>query len=108
MIGYWQGLMAWSGTHSGRSTLILLGEILIHLINLAVIWILLVSGVIISLYVGTAYITPQIWTPPPYLLTVSGNGYFYADSFIGGVLATVSGPVCNWMTRLLSRLNRGV
>ncbi|KAH8652987.1 major facilitator superfamily domain-containing protein [Ilyonectria robusta] len=108
MVGYWGGLMAWSGTYSDRSILILLGEIFIHLINPAVIWILLVSGVIISLYVGTAYITAQIWTPPPYLLTVSQNGYFYAGSFIGGVLATVAGPICDWMTRLLSRLNGGV
>lgn len=107
-IGYWEGLKPWSGTYTERSLPRLLCEIMIHLINPAVIWILLVSGVIISLYVGTAYISAQIWTPPPYNLTVSGNGYFFAGSFIGGVVAIVAGPICDWITRVLSKLNNGI
>ena len=105
---YWQSLKPWSGTYTKKSVLHLLSEIFVHLINPAVIWIQLVSAVLISLYVVTAYITSQIWTPPPYNLNVAQNGYFYAGGFIGGVLATVGGTICDWTARFLSRLNGGV
>jgi len=105
---YWESLMPWSGTYSDKPILYLLGEIFVQLINPAVVWILLVSGVVISLYVGTAYILAQIWTAPPYNLTVVQNGYFFTGSFIGGVLAIVAGPICDWTAQVLSRLNKGV
>lgn len=106
---YQQSLTPWSGvTYSDKSVLHLLSGIFVHLINPAIIWIQLVSAVLISLYVVTAFITSQIWTPPPYNLNIAQNGYFYAGGFIGGVLATVAGPICDWTARVLSRLNKGV
>lgn len=105
---YWQSLTPWSGTYSEKAVGHLLSEIFVHLINPAVIWIQLVSAVLISLYVVTAFITSQIWTPAPYFLNIAQNGYFYTGGFVGGVLATVAGPVCDWTARTLSRLNGGV
>lgn len=104
-----QSLAPWSGiTYTNKGVPHLLTEIFVHLINPAIIWIQLVSAVLISLYVVTAFITSQIWTPPPYNLNIAQNGFFYAGGFIGGILAMVAGPICDWIARVLSRLNKGV
>lgn len=108
-MSFQQSLAPWSGaSYTDKGVGHLLSGVFVHLINPAVIWIQLVSAVLISLYVVTAYITSQIWTPPPYNLNIAQNGYFYAGGFIGGVLATVAGPVCDWTARALARLNGGV
>ncbi|KAL8415463.1 hypothetical protein RB596_006177 [Gaeumannomyces avenae] len=103
-----QSIAAFSGNYTDKGIGHLLVEIFVHLVNPAVVWILLVSGVLISFYVAAAYMTAQIWSPPPYLLNVAQNGYFYSGAFIGGVLAVSAGPVCDWSARVLARLNRGV
>jgi MFS family permease len=103
-----QTMAMFSGVYTSKSILHLLSEIFIHLLNPAVIWILLVSGVNISFFVGAAYMTAQIWSPPPYLLTVAQNGYFYTGAFVGGILAVSIGYICDWSARVLSRMNKGV
>ncbi|KAK3937843.1 major facilitator superfamily domain-containing protein [Diplogelasinospora grovesii] len=105
---YLQELVPFSGTYTNRNLLHLLSEIFMHLINPAVFWILLVSGVFLSLFVVSAYITSQIWSVPPYNLNVAQNGYFYAGALIGGILAIFAGPMCDWTARVLSRMNNGV
>jgi len=103
-----QSLAVFSGVYTSKGVGHLLIEIFVHLLNPAVLWILLVSGVNISFYVAAAYMTAAIWSPPPYLLTVAQNGYFYSGAFIGGVLAVGIGPICDWTARALARANRGV
>lgn len=105
---YLQTLAPLSGTYTEKGILHLLSEIFVHLANPAVIWILLVSGVLIALFVVSAYITSQIWSVPPYNLNIAQNGFFYTGSFLGGLLATVAGPLCDWTARTLTRLNHGV
>lgn len=105
---YVQTLAPLSGTYTEKGVLHLLSEIFVHLANPAVIWILLVSGVLIALFVVSAYITSQIWSVPPYNLNIAQNGFFYTGSFLGGLLATVAGPLCDWTARTLTRLNHGV
>ncbi|OIW33132.1 MFS general substrate transporter [Coniochaeta ligniaria NRRL 30616] len=105
---YLQTLAPMSGTYTDKGILHLLSEIFVHLANPAVIWILLVSGVLIALFVVSAYITSQIWSVPPYNLNIAQNGFFYTGSFLGGLLATVAGPLCDWTARTLTRLNHGI
>lgn len=105
---YLQSLAPWSGTYTEKGILHLLSEIFVHLANPAVIWILLVSGVLIALYVVTAYITSQIWSVPPYNLNIEQNGFFYTGGFLGGLTATVAGPLCDWSARTLTRWNHGI
>jgi MFS family permease len=105
---YIQTLSPLSGSYTEKGILHLLSEIFVHLANPAVIWILLVSGVLIALFVVSAYITSQIWSVPPYGLKVAQNGFFYTGSFLGGLLATVAGPLCDWTARTLTRLNHGI
>jgi len=105
---YVQELRIWSGSYTDKNVLHLLSEVFVHLLNPAVLWILIISGVLIALYVVSAYITSQIWSVPPYNLNVAQNGYFYTGGFVGGVLATVAGPICDWTARFLARMNKGV
>lgn len=106
---YIKRLAPWSGvTYTQKGIPHLLAEILIHLLNPAVIWIMMVSAVLVALFVVSAYILSQIWSVPPYNLNVAQNGYFWAGAFIGGVLAVVIGPICDWSASTMAKLNKGV
>ncbi|PSN67779.1 MFS general substrate transporter [Corynespora cassiicola Philippines] len=105
---YWQDLRLTSGTHNQENVFKLLGQIFVHLLNPAVIWIQLVSAVLVSLFVGTAYTLAQIFTPPPYNLSVSQNGYFFTGALVGGILGVSAGPLCDFSARRLARKNGGV
>ena len=106
---YMQTLAPWERTSYTTKTIPhLLSEIFVHLINPAVFWILMVSAVLVSFFVASAYILSQIFSVPPYNLNVAQNGYFWAGAFAGGVLAVFVGPLCDWSARALARANRGV
>jgi hypothetical protein len=55
-----------------------------------------------------AYTLAQIFSPPPYGLSVAQNGYFFTGALIGGILGTVSGPLCDFAARFLARRNKGI
>lgn len=106
---YMRTLAPWERTSYTTKTIPhLLSEIFVHLINPAVFWILMVSAVLVSFFVASAYILSQIWSVPPYNLNVAQNGYFWVGAFVGGVLAVFVGPLCDWSARGLARANRGV
>lgn len=106
---YLKSLAPWPGTiYTEKSILHLLAQVFVHLINPAVFWILMVSAVLISFFVASAYILSQIFSVPPYNLNVAENGYFWTGAFIGGLLAVGAGPLCDWTARTLAKLNRGV
>ncbi|KAJ4415147.1 hypothetical protein N0V82_007517 [Gnomoniopsis sp. IMI 355080] len=106
---YLKNLAPWSGiSYTDKGIPNLLAGIFVHLINPAVFWIMMVSAVLVCTFVATAYITSQIWSVPPYNLTVAQNGYFWVGPFIGGVLAVVAGPLCDWSAQAMARLNKGV
>lgn len=102
-------LRLYSGiVYSHDSTLKLLSEIFVHLVNPAVIWVQLVSAVLVSFFVGTAFTIAQIFTPPPYNLNVAQNGFFMTGALIGGLLGVSAGPLCDFFARFLARRNKGV
>ncbi|KAF2793211.1 MFS general substrate transporter [Melanomma pulvis-pyrius CBS 109.77] len=103
-----QDLRVTSGVYSEENLFKLLGEIFLHLGNPAVIWVQLVSAVLVSFFVGTAYTLAQIFSPPPYNLTVSQNGYFFTGALVGGILGVSAGPICDFTARTLARRNKGV
>lgn len=106
---YLKRLAPWSGTtYTQKHIPHLLAEIFIHLANPAVLWILLVSAVLVSLFVASSYIIAQVWSPPPYNLDVAQNGYFWAGPLAGGVLVVAVGPACDWLARAMARRNGGV
>ncbi|KAF1967348.1 MFS general substrate transporter [Bimuria novae-zelandiae CBS 107.79] len=103
-----QDLRLTSGVYNHENVFKLLGRIFVHLLNPAIIWITLVAAILISFFVGTAYTLAQIFSPPPYSLTVSQNGYFFTGALIGGILGVVSGPLCDLSAKTLARKNAGV
>ncbi|KAF2727458.1 MFS transporter-like protein [Polyplosphaeria fusca] len=103
-----QDLRITSGTHTKTSVFKLAGEIFIHFLNPAIIWVMLVSAILVAFFVGMAYTLAQNFSPPPYLLTVAQNGYFFSGALIGGILGTLSGPICDFTARYLARRNRGI
>lgn len=106
---YLTRIAPWSGTtYTTKSVPRLLAGIFVHLINPAVFWIMMVSAVLVATFVATAYITSQIFSVPPYNLGVAANGYFWVGPFVGGILAVVAGPLCDWSARLMARLNGGI
>lgn len=108
-ISYVHSLALWSGiSYTDKRIPHLLARIFVHLINPAVFWIMMVSAVLVSTFVATAYITSQIWSVPPYNLNVAQNGYFWVGSFIGGLLAVVAGPLCDWSAQTMAKMNKGV
>lgn len=106
---YLQLLAPWSGTvYTTKSIPHLLGEILIHLVNPAVFWILMVSAVLVCFFVVSAYILSQLFSVAPYNLDVAANGYVWTGAFVGGLLAVGVGPLCDATARALARRNGGV
>ncbi|ORY17945.1 major facilitator superfamily domain-containing protein [Clohesyomyces aquaticus] len=107
--GFVQELRPLTGvTYNEEGVFKLLGEIFVHFLNPAVLWVMLVSAVLVSFFVGTAYTLAQIFSPPPYHLTVSQNGFFFTGALIGGILGISAGPICDFVARLFARRNRGV
>lgn len=103
-----QDLRLTSGTYTSTPLPTLLARILLHLLNPAILFITLVASVLISFFVGTAYVLAQIFTPPPYRLSVAQNGYFFTGALVGGLLGILSGPACDWVARRMARRNGGV
>ncbi|KAF2676267.1 MFS general substrate transporter [Lentithecium fluviatile CBS 122367] len=103
-----QDLSLTSGSYTSTSMLKLLGEIFIHFLNPAVWWIQLVSAILVSFFVGTAYTLAQIFTPPPYTLSVSQNGFFFTGALIGGILGVSAGPLCDFTASRLAKRNGGI
>lgn len=108
-IPYTKRIALWSGTtYTDKSIIRLLAEIFVHLVNPAVFWIMMVSAVMVSCFVATAYITSQIFSVPPYNLNIAHNGYFWVGPAIGGILAVVAGPLCDWSARAMAKFNGGI
>ncbi|OCL10794.1 MFS general substrate transporter, partial [Glonium stellatum] len=105
---YVQDLRIFSGIYTKENIFKLLAEIFIHLLNPAVLWILTISGILVSSFAGSAYILAQIWSVPPYNLNTAQNGYFFFGAFIGGIIGVSAGWMCDVSARTMSRANKGI
>lgn len=106
---FWQQTAVFTGTYSDDNLLQLLVAPFAVCLNVAVLWIVIVSGLSVAFLVAQSYVMAQIFSAPPYLLTASGVGYLSMGPFIGGLLGAifmglVSDPLIGWA----SRRNRGV
>jgi hypothetical protein len=72
--------------------------------NLAVLWMVLVTGGLTAFFVAQSYDMAQIFSAPPYLLSAAGVGYLSLGPFIGGLLGSIFlgaslDPCIKWCAR---------
>lgn len=106
---YWQKLAPYNGAFSNESLLKLILGPFLCVTNMAALWLVVITGAVTSFYVGISYITAQLFTVPPYLLSTAGVGYLSLGptigSFLGSVVvALVTDPLAIWM----AKHNRGI
>ncbi|GME65294.1 putative mfs transporter protein [Neofusicoccum parvum] len=101
---FWQQTAVFTGTYSNDNFLQLVIAPFAVCLNVAILWIVIVSGMSVAFYVAQSYVMAQIFSAPPYLLTASGVGYLSMGPFIGGLLGAVfmgvvSDPLIGWASR---------
>ncbi|KAF2027350.1 MFS general substrate transporter [Setomelanomma holmii] len=106
---YWQSLAIFTGTYTDEDLLRLVVAPFISCTNIVALWTVITTGVVLSYYVAVAFVIAQLFSPPPYLLTVAQVGYVSLGPFIGGVLGCVLvGLLLDPLTIWLSKRNGGV
>ncbi|PNS21542.1 hypothetical protein CAC42_901 [Sphaceloma murrayae] len=106
---YAENLKIFNGTFSNESFFMLCFGPFATCLNVAVLWVVILSGYYLSLYVTVAYLLAQIFSPPPYLLTPSGVGYLSLGPFVGGLVAACVGAALNdRLVRWCAKRNKGV
>ncbi|KAJ5631957.1 hypothetical protein N7490_008296 [Penicillium lividum] len=103
-----QMLAVLSGIYSDENLLVLLFSPLTACLNLAVVWSVLVSGYILSIFVATSFLLSQFFSIPPYNLDAAQVGYLSLGPVIAGLLGSgVMGLVNDPLVRWCSYRNRG-
>jgi MFS family permease len=106
---FWQQTAVFTGTYSDENLLQLIIAPFAVCTNLAVLWVVVVSGTLTATYVAQAYVLSQIFSLPPYNLNASGIGYLSLGPFLGGVIASVFlGFVLDPMIVWATSRNKGV
>ena len=75
----------------------------LSLTNIAALWVIIMSGLIVAWYVGVSFIMAQWFSPPPYLYSAADVGYLSVGPAVGGLLAsifmsTISDPIIKFCT----------
>ncbi|KKY16034.1 putative mfs transporter [Diplodia seriata] len=86
---FWQQTAIFTGTYTRDNLLQLTLAPFAVCLNLAVLWIVLASGMAVAFVVAQSYIMAQLFSAPPYLLSASGVGYLSLGPFAGGLLGAL-------------------
>ncbi|TVY92827.1 putative MFS-type transporter [Lachnellula willkommii] len=86
---FWQETAIFTGSYSDENLLQLVAAPFAVCMNIAVLWVVVISGTITATYVAQAYVLAQIFSLPPYGLNASGIGYLSLGPFIGGIVASI-------------------
>ncbi|KAF4537043.1 MFS transporter [Lasiodiplodia theobromae] len=109
---FWQQTAIFTGTYSADNFLQLTIAPFAVCLNLAVLWIVIASGMAVAFLVAQSYVMAQLFSAPPYLLSASGVGYLSMGPFIGGLLGALaagaaSDPLITWAARRNNRSTGG-
>lgn len=101
---FWQQTAIFTGTYSADNFVQLTIAPFAVCLNLAVLWIVIASGMAVAFLVAQSYVMAQLFSAPPYLLSASGVGYLSMGPFIGGLLGALaagaaSDPLIAWAAR---------
>ncbi|TVY25643.1 Protein HOL1, partial [Lachnellula hyalina] len=86
---FWQETTIFTGTYSDENLLQLVIAPFAVCMNIAVLWVVVISGTITATYVAQAYVLAQVFSLPPYNLNASGIGYLSLGPFVGGIVASI-------------------
>jgi hypothetical protein len=104
-----QELAVFTGTYSDDNLFQLFIAPFAVCTNLAVLWMVVVTGGLTAFFVAQSYDMAQIFMFPPYNLTAAGVGYLSLGPFIGGLLgAMILGPTLDPLIRWCAKRNGGV
>ncbi|KAF2850980.1 MFS transporter-like protein [Plenodomus tracheiphilus IPT5] len=72
--------------------------------NLAVLWMVIVTGGLTAFFVAQSYVMAPIFMSPPYLLSAAGVGYLSVGPFLGGligslIIGAILDPLAIWCAK---------
>lgn len=104
-----QELAIFTGTYSTDNLLQLVIAPFAVCANLAVLWMVIVTGGLTAFFVAQSYDMAQIFMAPPYLLTAAGVGYLSVGPFLGGLLGSLLlGATLDPLIKWCAKKNNGV
>lgn len=104
-----QRLAIYNGVFVQDSVIKMLIACPVILLNVAALYNVVVSGVVITWSVATSIISAILWSVPPYSLTPAGIGYVSTGPLLGGILGfIVNGIVADPFVKAIARRNNGI
>ncbi|KAF1851655.1 MFS general substrate transporter [Cucurbitaria berberidis CBS 394.84] len=104
-----QELAIFTGTYSSDNLLQLTIAPFAVCANLAVLWMVIVTGGLTALFVAQSYDMAQIFMAPPYGLTAAGVGYLSLGPFLGGLFGSIMlGATLDPLIKWCAKKNGGV
>jgi MFS family permease len=104
-----QQLAIFTGTYSNDNLLQLVIAPFAVCANLAVLWMVVVTGGLTAFFVAQSYDMAQIFQFPPYNLSPAGVGYLSLGPFLGGLLGSILiGATLDPLIKWCAKKNKGV
>ncbi|KAL6710782.1 hypothetical protein ACN47E_007839 [Coniothyrium glycines] len=104
-----QELAIFTGTYSSDNLLQLVIAPFAVCANLAVLWMVIVTGGLFAFFVAQSYVMAQIFMAPPYLLSAAGVGYLSVGPFLGGLLGSIFlGATLDPLIKYCAKRNNGI
>lgn len=106
---YVQELAIFTGTYSDDNLLQLVIAPFAVCANMAVLWMVIVTGGLTAFFVAQSYVMAQIFMAPPYLLSAAGVGYLSLGPFLGGLLGSILlGATLDPLIKWCAKKNSGI
>lgn len=104
-----QEMAIFTGTYSDENFLQLVIAPFAVCMNVAVLWIVVISGGLTAFCVAQAFVLAQVFSVPPYNLNAAGVGCLSLGPFAGGVVASLFlGIVLDPLIKWFSAKNKGI
>ncbi|CAK7235003.1 hypothetical protein SCUCBS95973_009123 [Sporothrix curviconia] len=106
---FWQEIAIYNGTFTDENLFSLIIAPFVVCSNMLALWTIFITGAVTPFYVAIAYVTAQLFSPPPYNLPTAAVGYISLGPFIGGALGSVLiGMLLDPLTLWLTKKNKGI